>query len=51
MGDIELIETAEEVIERGQVDDGKLSGMGPALTFIASLIIGVIVGAGVLFLG
>jgi len=51
IGDIELIETAEEIIERGQVDDGTLSGLGPAITFIVALILGCLVGGVVLFLG
>lgn len=51
IGDIELIETAEEIIERGQVNDSGIGGHGPMLTFVVSLILGILVGTGVLFLG
>lgn len=51
IGDIELIETAEEIIERGQVNDSGLSGLGPAVTFIVALILGILAGGVILFLG
>lgn len=44
MGDIELIETAEEIIERGQVDDGAMANWGPVVTYLVSLVIGIITG-------
>jgi hypothetical protein len=44
MGDIELIETAEEIIERGQVDDGTMASWGPVVTYLVSLVIGIITG-------
>jgi len=43
-GDIELIETAEEIIERGQVDDGRLAGWGPIVSYLVSLVIGIVTG-------
>lgn len=51
IGDIRLIETAEEIIERGQVNDSGLSGLGPALTFTVALILGILAGGVILFLG
>lgn len=46
IGDVELIETAEEVIERGQVDDGKLTQWGPLAETLGGLILGICVGFG-----
>lgn len=44
IGDIEIIETAEEIIERGQINDSKLGLDNPTVTFFASLVFGVITG-------
>lgn len=46
IGDIELIETAEEIIERGQVDSSKLRSFGP----LAETIIGIVLGMTCAFL-
>lgn len=43
-GDIDLIETAEEIIERKQVDDSRMGDYRHAVTFIAALILGLIAG-------
>lgn len=51
IGDIELIETAEEIIERGQVNDSGLSGLGPMVTFTVALFLGILAGGVILFLG
>lgn len=44
IGDIDLIETAEEIIERGQVDAGTMSEWRAALIGLAGIVIGVVVG-------
>lgn len=46
IGDIDLIETAEEMIERGQVDDSRMAGWRPV---IGSLV-GMMIGAGIAYL-
>lgn len=51
IGDIDLIETAEEVIERGQVSDGRMSSLGPMVTFVVSLVLGIGLGYLVLYTG
>jgi len=51
IGDIELVETAEDIIERGQVDDGRLGSHKPMITFIVSLLFGVITGFIYLYVG
>lgn len=50
IGDVELIETAEEVIERSQVDDGKMSNAGPLVETIGGLFLGILAGYGYIFL-
>ena len=50
IGDIELIETAEEVIERGEVDDGSMSNMGPMVRVFGGMLLGVVSMFGYLFL-
>lgn len=50
IGDVELIETAEEVIERGEVGGGRLSGTSPLVENMAMLILGVLVGFGYVML-
>lgn len=50
IGDIELIETAEEIIERGQVEDSFMDKNRPALTFLAALAMGVLTGIGYSYL-
>lgn len=44
IGDIELIQTAEEIIERQQVDDSRMGEYRHAATFIAALILGLVAG-------
>lgn len=44
LGDIEIIETTEEIVERGQVDDSRIGNMSPALTFFISIALGVMTG-------
>lgn len=44
IGDIELIETAEEIIERGQVDTSRLKGWRPIIGSLVGLFFGVITG-------
>lgn len=44
IGDIDLIQTAEEIIERQQVDDARTGGFQHAVTFVVSLIIGLVAG-------
>jgi len=52
IGDIDIIETAEEIVERGQVNDGRLQTMSPAITFFIATAFGVAVGfAYVYFMG
>jgi hypothetical protein len=51
IGDIELIETTEEVTERGQVDEAKMGSYRPAVTYVVTLIIGLVVGYLLLFAG
>lgn len=43
IGDIAIIETAEEIIERGQVNDNTITG-NPTVTFFVALVLGVVVG-------
>jgi len=42
IGDVEIIETAEMIIERGEVTTSRVEGFKPMITFIVSLILGVI---------
>lgn len=42
IGDIELIETAEEIIERGQVDDSAITGWRPVIGSLVGLAMGAI---------
>jgi hypothetical protein len=44
IGDIDLIETAEEIIERGQVDESKMGSYRPLVAFVVMSIIGLIAG-------
>lgn len=44
IGDIEIIETAEEIIERGQIHDSKIGLDNPTVTFFLALVFGVITG-------
>lgn len=44
IGDIEVIETAEEIIERGQVNDSAIGLDNPTVTFFMALVFGVITG-------
>lgn len=44
IGDIDLIQTAEEIIERKQVNDSAANNFQHAITFLVALIIGSIVG-------
>lgn len=44
IGDIEIIETAEEIIERGQVNDSRLGLDNPTVTFFGALVFGVVTG-------
>lgn len=46
IGDVELIETAEEVIERGQVADGRMANWGPAIETAVGLILGIVAAYG-----
>lgn len=50
IGDVELIETAEEIIERDEVDDGAVSNAGPVVETIGGLVLGVMAGYGYLFI-
>lgn len=50
IGDIDLIETAEEIIERKQVNDPTISD-NPTVTFFVAMILGIIIGGVVLYLG
>lgn len=50
IGDIEIIETAEEIIERGQVQDSKLGLDNPTVTFFVSLTMGVLAGIAYVYL-
>jgi len=51
IGDIELVETAEEVIERKQVSsDGKMGSAGPVVETVGGLFLGILAGYGYLFL-
>ena len=44
IGDINLIQTAEEIIERQQVNDARTNNFQHAITFLVALVIGSIVG-------
>lgn len=50
IGDVELIETAEEIIERSQVDDGRMSNAGPVVETVGGILLGVLAGYGYIFL-
>jgi len=50
IGDVELIETAEEIIERAQVDDSRMGNAGPLVETILGVFLGIIAGYGYLFL-
>lgn len=50
IGDVELIETAEEIIERRQVNDGTMSSAGPLVETIGGLLLGILAGYGYIFL-
>jgi len=50
IGDVELIETAEEVIERSQVDDSKMGNAGPLVESVLGLILGLIAGYAYIFI-
>jgi len=51
IGDVELVERAEEIIERGQVDDSRIGNHKPMITFVASLIFGVLTGFIYIYIG
>jgi hypothetical protein len=50
IGDIDIIETAEEIVERGQVNDGRIQNMNPAITLFISIAFGVMVGFAYVYL-
>lgn len=50
IGDVELIETAEEIIERNQVDDSRMGNAGPLVESIAGIVLGIVAGYGYIFL-
>lgn len=50
IGDTDLIETAEEVIERGQVGDGRVSGLPGWAQTLIGLVLGLVAGFGYVLL-
>lgn len=50
IGDVDLVETAEEVIEREQVNDSKMGNAGPLLETMGGLAFGIVAGLAYLFL-
>ncbi|MDR9432183.1 MAG: hypothetical protein RI568_16000 [Natronomonas sp.] len=50
IGDVELVETAEEVIERKQVSESKMGSAGPVVETVGGLFLGILAGYGYLFL-
>lgn len=50
IGDIELIETAEEVIERGQVKESRMGNWGPFVETVVGLTLGIMCGYGYVLL-
>lgn len=44
IGDVELIETAEQIIDRGQLASGRLGAGNPTVQTLAALVLGVVTG-------